>query len=148
MQGHGTEPELSVFWYTGYRCFGYNATLNDEDVCRSRGGKLLGIGMRHKIVWEKLKYDFKDNPAYNHILKHDYDYYTRGRVVYNRNKNEWIVYSSSWIDTNKKCREVIKRFCNLPDNCRFVSDPSYACDLESLQEWKHVDENGFLIEEG
>lgn len=142
-----TRPELSVFWYNGYRFFGWNAQLDDEDVITVPSKNLCKIKYDHKKVWKKLKKSFKDNPRFDHILKHDYRYYTRGKVVYNTQRDQYIVYCDAWIATSDKCRKVVSESCNLPENTRFVVSTAYKCNPESLHECDHVDADGFLIKE-
>jgi len=72
----------------------------------------------HYEVWEEFKQKFKEFYLY------EYEEINRGRVVYNQNKNEFVVYSNSYVIKNYKDL-IIKDFKLRQEKVIFEVDEHY-----------------------
>lgn len=61
------------------------------------------------------------------LADYDYDYFPRGRVVYNKEKDEFVVYIDKCLDKSDIKNEIISAFKLPRSNTRFDFDEHYQC---------------------
>lgn len=109
-------PEVGPFYVID------GVVFNDTDSLRKVSGVngMFDSDNTHYDFWKLLQRIY---PEYRRI---DYDYYPRGRVVYNKNKDEYRIFIDKCI-TSKNIKEIISEL-NLPWN-KVVTDydEHYQC---------------------
>lgn len=88
-------------------------------------GEFVNGPSGHYVFWESLK---KQIPSLNGI---EYDRVPRGRVIYSKRDNTFLVYGSRETISNPQMRLIIEKdFCLEGKKVRFIQDNHY--ELERL----------------
>ena len=114
-------PKVGIFYVIGGKLVSDTTpTKEAEDY-----GDFKSHPNSHFKFWVLLKrFAF---PKYKHL---DYDYFPRGRVVYNKVKDEYSIYLDKCVVKDKKMLGQVKNEFNLPYNKRKVIvgfDYHYQC---------------------
>lgn len=115
----GLSPEIGPFYVIKDVIYG---DTEDIIVVRSRhSSDILDSDQSHYDYWSLLR------RVYPELRKVSYDYFPRGRIVYNINKDQYIIYFDKCLDTDKYKDMIIDEF-NLPRNKTiFDYDEHYQC---------------------
>ena len=79
-----------------------------------KGGDFLNYPESHDDCWQR---------EYYHIYDVDYDYFPRGRIIYNHKTNKYTIY-------HDKCAVAAAESlheCYTNTNCELVNDEHYQC---------------------
>lgn len=102
---------LSVFWYDGNNFIGPEATLQSDEV--EAYGPFLQLPVDHFQIWYR----------YNKEL--EYDYYPRGRVIFNSKLHKFIVIGDKKLCENEEVKAKIRKHYGLPVTTIFETDEHY-----------------------
>jgi len=113
----GQKPYLSVFWYIDGVFHGSDDDLKGNSV--ENYGDYLNIGEDHYNIW----------PSYMVLLNTDvdYDFYPRGRIVFNTKIRKFKVVADPCIIDSKDIRDALLENYNLPITTIFEKDEHYSC---------------------
>ena len=107
---------LAIFWYADGKFIGPESTLNGKDVIQY--GDYLQINKDHFIEWVTYK-DYTKAP------EEEYDYYPRGRILFNIKIHKFVVVCDSIIADNKELRDKLISYYGLPSHTIFEEDEHY-----------------------
>lgn len=106
---------LAVFWYVNGEFIGPEDTLRGDSVVAY--GDNLQIDKDHFLEWDK----------YGDPLL-EYDYYPRGRVLFNSKIHKFIVVADPKICNNASIREQLIDYYGLPISTIFETDEHYTSE--------------------
>lgn len=104
---------IGVFYFIGNKIISHHTSLQD--------GEKYGDNITFSAHWELWERFVKDYPEYKFL---DYDYFPRGRVVYNITAQKYILY----LDHKTRGQEYIdklKSVFGFDDNFIFGEDEHY-----------------------
>lgn len=97
---------LSVFWYIDGQFFGPEDYLDGDSVLQY--GDYLQVDADHYAEWGKLRSQLQlDNSI-------DYDYYPRGRVLFNSLLHKYVVVADPKIIEDDNIRQQLMDWYDLP----------------------------------
>lgn len=106
--------QVGLFFYVNEQLYFSGCSLNDAE----NYGDFLVYDQGHYDVWERLKHLNK-----NHTVP--YDYYPRGRIVYRKTDDTFIIYYDRCMADSL---EEISLFNNYDGfNVRYELDEHYCC---------------------
>lgn len=108
---------LSVFWYVNGEFIGPEDTLKGDSIVSY--GDFLQVDKDHFTEW----------PTYGDSSV-EYDYYPRGRVMFNSKIHKFVVVADPKIIDNPAIREKLREFYGLPVTTIFESDDHYTSCVE------------------
>lgn len=125
-------PKIGLFYVINGIVYG---DMNDV---RDIEPSPLGLKDSNNTHYGYWKFHMKSYyPEYRRL---DYDYFPRGRIIYNPKSDEYVVYMDKCLD-NEKSKDLIIDEFNLPrDKTRFDSDEHYQCH-SCNEEYVDVSEN-------
>lgn len=112
---------LSVFWYTGKGFVGPEDTLDSPRVVLY--GDYLQIDKDHFNVWNRYS-RYTDTPNV------EYDYYPRGRVLFNTALHKFVVVTDPKIAEDPRIREELLDWYHLPATTMFRTDEHYQSEAD------------------
>jgi len=116
------DPEVGIFWVINKEPYIYSTPVGEAE----RSGEFVNHPNGHFDFWEELS--AKDSPIYNITKGKDYDFFSRGRVVYSLDEDIYYFYADKCIiDRKDLIKEIVKRM-NLPKGkYKVISDFHYQC---------------------
>ncbi len=109
-------PMVGIFWYD----FGHVIHFADSLDHATATGDFVDTEKDHYRTWKNM---VKLNPKFRFM---EYEEVPRGRVVYNKKRQVYIVYSSFKLANNKRFRAAITESFNLKyQKTEFISDFHY-----------------------
>ena len=115
----GNEPKVGIFWIDKE-----NLPFEVHSVPVSQGfqttDNLITIGILHKNVWKEEYNDRKYHHKEIGIYAAPYSDIRRGRIFFNKTKNQYEIMTGSWV-TDEILAEIIRKF-NLPKNSVNIID--------------------------
>lgn len=106
---------LSVFWYVNGQFVGDEDVLNGDSTVQY--GDYLQVDSDHFTSWDK--YD-KEGV--------EYDYYPRGRVMFNSKIHKFVVVADKKIVDDPEVREKLLDYYGLPRFTIFETDEHYTSE--------------------
>lgn len=107
-------PMIGLFFYVEGKLLAYKVALEDAEVY----GDFLTSPVSHDTVWHK-------GVGLNRPV--DFDYFPRGRVVYNKKQEKYIVYIDRCLDTPEHIAEILKAFGLVDCQQTIAFDEHYQC---------------------
>ena len=107
---------LAIFWYADGKFIGPESTLNGEDVIQY--GNYLQIDKDHFTEWDKYK-------QYTNEPREEYDYYPRGRILFNVKIHKFVVIGDKKIIDDPEVKDKLLSYYGLPVHTIFESDEHY-----------------------
>ena len=104
---------IGVFYFIGNKIISHHTSLQN--------GEKYGENITFSAHWELWERFVKDYPEYDFL---DYDYFPRGRVVYNLNKEQCILYLDHKIRSQEYIDKIKSVFC-FDDSFVFGEDEHY-----------------------
>lgn len=104
---------IGVFYFIGNKIISHHISLQN--------GEKYGENITFSAHWDLWQRFVKDYPEYDFL---DYDYFPRGRVVYNLNKEQYILYIDHKIRSQEYI-DKIKSVFGFNDNFVFGEDEHY-----------------------
>lgn len=114
--GASNSRMLAVFWYIDGEFFGIEDTLRGNDVAQY--GDYLQIDVDHFAEWPFIR------SVYN-LPEVEYDYYPRGRILFNAKIHKFVVVGSKEIVGDPEVREKVREYYGLPSSTIFEGDEHY-----------------------
>ena len=112
---------LSVFWYVDGKFIGPEEPLDGNHVVSY--GDYLQLDYDHFWIWSKYS-------NYNHIdPRLEYDYYPRGRTLFNIKIHKFIVIGDKKIVENPRIQDKLLQYYGLPSTTIFESDEHYQSEV-------------------
>ena len=109
-------PMVGIFWYDCGHVISFADSLDHATAT----GDFVDSNREHYKTWERL---VRSIPKFQNM---EYEDVPRGRVVYNRKRGTFVVYSSSQLVNDRKFRYAIFAAFNLKSNeSEFNSDIHY-----------------------
>lgn len=97
-------------------------------------GDTYGDYINYSSHWDLWRTFVEQYPEYECL---DYDYFPRGRVVYNVKRGKYILYADPKINDRKYIDKIEKQFCIKPGSYEIGFDEHY----QSLQPVEDIDDN-------
>lgn len=122
-----TAPRLGIFWlveqpYGKLQLISASCPLEGAE----QYGDHLTFGPGHYNVWEKWRTDIKASPALRAIVDlFDYESWPRGRIVFNRPRDRFIIYADRKLLNPPFIRRIQARFHLPPDHVEIATDDHY-----------------------
>lgn len=116
IQGATNSRILAVFWYIDGQFFGIEDTLKGDSVAQY--GDYLQVDVDHFAEWPFIR------SVYN-LPEVEYDYYPRGRVMFNSKIHKFVVVGSKEIVEDPKVQDEVKDYYGLPSTTIFQGDEHY-----------------------
>ena len=107
---------LAVFWYIDGEFVGTEGTLKDGILY----GDYLQLDDDHFEIWNRFNSD----------KNIEYDYYPRGRIMFNTKLHKFVVVCDRKIMNNYKIRKLLLNYYGLPITTIFESDEHYQSVCE------------------
>jgi len=112
------EPNIGIFFIAGDNI--YQKSEKADSVKADQLG-FKDVQYSHYEYWDIVRFFA---PEYQ---KHDFDYYPRGRVIYNALDNTFFIWLDKCLDDHKH-RDLICKSFNLSEtNVIFGNDEHYSC---------------------
>jgi hypothetical protein len=121
------EPELGIFWVVEIakgevRLLAAGCSLNEAETY----GDCLTFGPGHYDVWERWRRDRILDPALRAVTQlFEYEAWPRGRIVFNRARDRFILYADRKLITPNTIRHIQARFHLPPDHAAVETDFHY-----------------------
>lgn len=109
---------LAVFWYVDGKFVGKEDIFDGDSVCQY--GDYIQVDLDHFNIW----------PAYSPSKHIEYDYYPRGRVMFNAKIHKFVVVADPKIVNSRDIRDKLLDFYGLPNTTIFESDEHYQSEAE------------------
>lgn len=110
---------LAVFWVTPNGVVGECDTLKGNNSVQF--GKYIQLDMDHFQIWSQ----YQDNEMYTDV---EYDYYPRGRVLFNALIHKFIVVGDKQFVDNENLQSTIRKEYGLPITTIFETDEHYTSE--------------------
>ena len=107
---------LAVFWYIDGQFVGAEGTLKDGILY----GDYLQLDDDHFEIWDKFNSD----------KSIEYDYYPRGRIMFNTKIHKFVVVGDCKIVNSYKVKKMLLQYYGLPESTIFEYDEHYQSDCE------------------
>ena len=108
--GKFMDGKVGIFWYFKNKVLGDAYELANAD----EYGEILGPKLGHYEFWPEIQNKELD------LQFEEYEYIPRGRVMFNTEKQQFILISSKKIVKNKEAIKAIKTFFALPEDAKCV----------------------------
>lgn len=112
---------LAVFWYTGKGFVGPEDVIDGRYVIQY--GDYLQLDKDHFNVWDRYK-RYTDRPDV------EYDYFPRGRILFNAAIHKFVVVTDEKICSNDRIKHELIDWYNLPSTTIFKSDEHYQSEAD------------------
>ena len=107
-------PTIGLFFYVKGKLLAYKVILEKAEVY----GDFLTCPVSHDAVWRK---------RIGTKFPVDFDYFPRGRVVYNTREEKYVIYIDKCLDTTEHIAKIVEAF-GLADHEYVVEfDEHYQC---------------------
>lgn len=116
---------LSVFWYIDGEFIGIDDTLNGNGVVTY--GDNLQLDLDHFEIWDKISKEIGSDK--------EYDYYPRGRILFNTKRHKFLVIGDKKITEDPEVKSKLLEHYGLPSFTEFESDEHY----QSYDDSKFID---------
>ena len=107
---------LAVFWYINGEFYGHEDTLKGDAV--EQFGDYLQLDLDHFAEWPLIR-------SLYGLPNVEYDYYPRGRILFNIKLHKFIVIGSKEIVDDPEVQNKVKDFYGLPNTTIFQWDEHY-----------------------
>ena len=114
--GASNSKMLAVFWYVDGQFLGHEDTLKGDSV--EQFGDYLQLDLDHFAEWPIIRM------LYN-LPAVDYNYYPRGRILFNTKLHKFIVVGSKEIVDDPEVRSKLREYYGLPSTTIFQGDEHY-----------------------
>ena len=115
--GASNSKMLAVFWYVDGQFIGHEDTLKGDSV--EQFGDYLQLDLDHFAEWPVIRM------LYN-LPNVEYDYYPRGRVMFNTKLHKFIVVGSKEIVDDPEVQAELREYYGLPSTTIFQGDEHYG----------------------
>ncbi|MBF0503390.1 MAG: hypothetical protein HQM09_24940 [Candidatus Riflebacteria bacterium] len=109
-QGDKNKPKVGIFWYYRKKVIGDFCDIASAEIC----GHVLGPPSDHYSFWPEIQANVPD------LVDVEYEYVSRGRVLFNLVDATFVIISSKWLASNKSAIKAIKRRFHLSDGLPLV----------------------------
>ena len=106
-------PNVGLFFVVEGHLFLHDCPKDKAD----KAGGFINYPFSHDQIWRKY---------YHQRFGHDFDYYPRGRILYNRDNDTWMLYKDHCIK-EQELRNLLKLFHGL--TLRIDTDKHYQCHM-------------------
>ena len=123
------EARLATFWYIDGELQGWDTAINEGEDC---GDGYVNAPDAHCDIWDIVRDEI------NIPMKLPYDYYPRGRIVYNKFARVFTVYADPVLMKNEEFKTKIINTYRLPEN---------RVQWDSLPDYHHADSDCELLKD-
>ena len=109
-------PTIGLFFSLNGKLLVYQTALNEAEVY----GNFLTCPASHDTVWKK---------RIGNKTPVDFDFFPRGRIVYNTRENKFFVYIDKCLDTTEHIAKIIEVFELSDREYAIEFDEHYQCHL-------------------
>jgi len=114
------KPSVSVWWYINDQFAGIEVDVDIGDIT-SVGGRFINAAVDHWDLWSDIQKEY-NIPSYI-----EYDYYPRGRVIFDALIHKYKVIGDACCVNNVGFQDAIKFYYKLPSTTLFDTDDHYTC---------------------
>ena len=111
--------KVGIFWIYRNKIIGKTYTLSEAE----KYGDFLSPILGHYEYWEEIQ---KQVPE---LYYEEYENIPRGRVVFDRIKNKFVLLSSKKIIRSKSAVTAIKAFFSIPDNTKLIKKSDFHYEI-------------------
>lgn len=109
-------PTIGLFFHVKGKLLAYKVILEKAEIY----GDFLTCPVSHDAVWRK---------RIRNKIPVDFDYFPRGRVVYNTREKRYVIYIDKCLDTPERIAEIVDAFGLANCECKIEFDVHYQCHL-------------------